>query len=353
MEQRLTFPPLYRSHILHCSYAFWHQKYRPLTPKARLIPLTDAFLDYLRADGIVLPADGPERGGGSGFVSEVDVGDYDYSDGEDSSDTDPSRAWPEVHAAVQAAIDSLGGKVVPKLNWSAPKDATYMSAENDMTCRTANDVYLLLKSSDFVTHDLEHVLDGVVPGPEGGPEGEEEVKYDLVLRKKFEFNPSMEFRCFVRNRQLIGVCQRDTVYYEFLFDMRGDLRAKIVQFFKDYLQNTFPDDNYSFDVYLPPPHTRVWLIDVNPWAIRTDSLLFSWEELLGDVYDGNGPELRLLTQDDPMAYNFSSPQYSAHKMPKDVVDAAQGGTGGMGEFLASWKDIMDKNVQAESGSDSE
>jgi len=49
--------------------------------------------------------------------------------------------------------------VVPKLDWSAPKDATWISATNSMECRTPNDVYLL-KSSDFITHDLEQAFDG-------------------------------------------------------------------------------------------------------------------------------------------------------------------------------------------------
>lgn len=49
--------------------------------------------------------------------------------------------------------------VVPKLDWSAPKDATWISATNSMECRTPNDVYLL-KSSNFITHDLEQAFDG-------------------------------------------------------------------------------------------------------------------------------------------------------------------------------------------------
>ena len=30
------------------------------------------------------------------------------------------------------------------------------------------------------------------------------------------------------------------------------------------------------------------------------------------------PELRLVKKDDPEAYNFNTPQYSAHKLPKEV-----------------------------------
>ena len=56
--------------------------------------------------------------------------------------------------------------MVPKLNWSAPKDATWISLkQNSMECNTPNDIYLLLKSSDFITHDLEHAFDGCAEDP--------------------------------------------------------------------------------------------------------------------------------------------------------------------------------------------
>ena len=33
------------------------------------------------------------------------------------------------------------------------------------------------------------------------------------------------------------------------------------------------------------------------------------------------PEFRLVQRDDPEAYQFNSTKYSAHKIPRDVVDA--------------------------------
>lgn len=151
---------------------------------------------------------------------------------------------------------------------------------------------------------------------------------------------------------------------------------------------------------------RARLIDINPWAPRTDTILFGWEELLeaevkepvlrmetteekkeekpvrlrfstrarngtggddshtepedeeGDddgEYDLDDEttedddeeeeyevELRLVEQDDPAAYNFSSPQYSAHKMPKDVVDASMAGEGGMREFAREWQRLQEQ-----------
>ncbi|KAJ5166410.1 Cell division cycle protein [Penicillium canariense] len=411
LPDRLPFPPVTYSHILHCSYHDWHPRYRPLIPKSRLIPLTGPFVDYLRADGIVLPHEArPPR-----EDDELDS----YADSEEG-EADPSTEWKEIHAQIKNTISELGGKVTPKLNWSAPKDATFMSATNDTECRSPNDIYLLLKSSDFITHDLDHPFDDCVAdhpsdthasATSDTPEsGLPEVPYHLVLRQYVNFNPSLEFRCFVRNRKLLCMCQRDQNHFDFLFGMRDMLRSRIQSFFDEKLRDTFPDPNFVFDVYVPAPHQRVWLIDINPWAQRTDPLLFSWLEILRmkdpigfkeeegdnglegfvrislrdgsvitplsddetetesaseeeDAVDAAGegddqfapflPEFRLIRKDDPESYSFNTPQYSAHKVPRELVDASLAGPGGMSEFLGKWQDILKQQEKEDLNAGSE
>ncbi|KAI4231460.1 MAG: hypothetical protein LQ352_008402, partial [Teloschistes flavicans] len=78
-----------------------------------------------------------------------------------------------------------------------------------MECRTPNDIYLLLKSSDFITHDLEQAFDGCEssasspPSPsnedkEAGQEtNDTPIPYTLILRKTIPSpTTSLEFRCF-------------------------------------------------------------------------------------------------------------------------------------------------------------
>ncbi|KAJ5768931.1 hypothetical protein N7520_003490 [Penicillium odoratum] len=414
LPDRLPFPPITYSHILHCSYHDWHPRYRTLAPKSRVIPLTTEFITYLRADGIVLP---PEP------IRPRDDDDLDtFSDSGEEAE-DPSIEWADIHKQIKDTISEFG-KVTPKLNWSAPKDATFMAATNDTKCATPNDVYLLLKSSDFITHDLEHPFDDCVPDNTETTNGEAsetpavdslvpDVPYHLVLRKYANFNPSLEFRCFVRNRKLLCMCQRDLNHFDFLFEMRDMFRSRIQAFFDEKLRDTFPDPNFVFDVYVPAPHQRVWLVDINPWAQRTDPLLFSWLEILRmkdpigfeeEEYDDlNGgfvrislrdgsimtsdevtsgvveeveddsedeqkaeegdddlapflPEVRLVKKNDPEAYQFSTPQYSAHKVPKDLVDASLAGPGGMSEFMGKWQEILARQCmqqQQDESSDSE
>ena len=62
------------------------------------------------------------------------------------------------------------------------------------------------------------------------------------------------------------------------------------------------------------------------------------------------PEFRLVNRDDPEAYAFNTPRYSAHKMPKDVVDASGGGEAGLREFMGRWREIM-REQERDDGAD--
>ncbi|TAQ89256.1 hypothetical protein B7494_g2416 [Chlorociboria aeruginascens] len=370
---RLPFPPVTKSHILHCSYDYWHPKYRSSALKARIIPLTPAFLSYLREDGIVLPPETeilpstPQNDTTAGFSWDEDPS------------PDPALQFPTIHRQIQTTIAELGGLVAPKLNWSAPKDATWISMKkNSMECANTNDIYLLLKSSDFITHDLEHAFDDCVPDP---CIPSSSINYVLVLRKWFKMNPACEFRCFVRERRIIGICQRDLNHFSFLFPLIPTIQNTILEFFEGTLKNTFPDRNFVVDVYLPEPYDKVRLTDINPWAPRTDPLLFSWLELLTlsvpspllgileseplnvssdeDTQDEEPeeevewkPEVRLVKKDDPEAYSFTSPQYSAHKLPREVVDASLSGESGMREFAQNWKLMMEGEMDLRRGEES-
>lgn len=146
---------------------------------------------------------------------------------------------------------------------------------------------------------------------------------------------------------MIAITQRDKNHYEFLAPMVGELVTLIQGFYRKVLRETFPDSDFTFDVYIPRTESRVWLIDINPWAQRTDPILFSWLELLElNVDDVETPELRLVKKDDPEAYKFNTPQYSAHKLPKEVVDAGMGGAQSIQEFAQQWREIVNNMEDA-------
>ncbi|KAI0875080.1 D123-domain-containing protein [Hypoxylon argillaceum] len=381
----LQFPPITRDHILNCSYDSWFPKYRVSCIKSRIIPLSPEFIDYIREDGIILADE-------DGITSDDDDEEWESTPStvrppihevESDSDSDdmdeppklpPNQRFPELHQLIKDKITELGGAVAPKLNWTAPKDAIWISPhQNTIKCTSPNDIYLLLKSSNFITYDLEHAFDDCTPTANSIVD-QTPFKPVLVLRSYFNPHTAMEFRCFVKHRNLVAISQRDLSYFEFLQPLKADIISKIYQLFNNKLRYTFPDGNFVFDVYIPEgegePLSRARLIDINAWAPHTDSLLFGWQELLdlevpgpilGVVGEENAkdqatstdddetsqdeededftPELRLIEKEDPAAFNFSSPQYSAHKLPKDVVDASMSGEGGMREFARKWREM--------------
>ncbi|KUI64520.1 hypothetical protein VM1G_00878 [Cytospora mali] len=420
-DSDIAFPPVTRDHILHCSYDYWFPKYRTSCIRSRIIKLTPDFIEYIREDGIILSSDdGPSAGDDDDDWEPTSTAYSRQTPEEPEEDSDdeeedarpprlaPDQRFPEIHQAIKDTIKELGGEVAPKLNWSSPKDAAWISAhQNTIKCTTPNDIYLLLKSSNFITHDLDHAFDGTVatsssssaPTTSNSDLGFQPV---LVLRSFFTPHQALEFRCFVKQRSLVAIAQRDQNCYGFLQPLRPAIIARVKDLFDSRLRFTFPDGNFCFDVYIPEAFNldddsdddsededpgkklgKARLIDINPWAPRTDTILFDWSELLElnvprpmigvagtgveqgvvRLHIGEGPhasedeltteeededdedyepELRLVEKDDPSAYNFSSPQYSAHKLPKEVVDASLSGGGGLREFAQQWNEMLSR-----------
>ena len=78
---------------------------------------------------------------------------------------------------------------------------------------TADEIFTLLKSSTFVTHDIQF------PFHEAIPDFKTDEHY-LVLKRWHNLNRGMEFRCFIKDHKLVGISQRDiTAYFEFLPDL--------------------------------------------------------------------------------------------------------------------------------------
>lgn len=338
--------PVSREQIINCSFSSWYPKYKKHVPKAHIIkPLPQAFIDYLSSDGIELPDDGH-------YAVNVGDGDNEYSDwseeeeeekevkSQKTSNADTFSQFSEIHEDIKKYINS-NGPVTPKLNWSAPKDATWIIATNTMKCENASDVYLLLKSSNYITHDLSSAFDEVKPEQEEAEKDDQkstELEYELVLRKWFNINPALEFRCFVKDRRIIGITQRDLNYYDYLDNLSEKIRDLIDEFFEDVLAESFADESFVFDVYLPRPFDRVWLIDINPFARKTDSLLYTWHELATtEVDDDFDYELRLITETNKG--RFAVKEHSENQVPQDVVDASLDPSM-MVELAKEWQELQ-------------
>ena len=319
-----------RKQVDNCQFTSWFnlQGLKKVTFRSITIPIPEDFVVYLNEDGVILPKV-PEGTSVSPFdpryVRETNADDWaeeSYDESEDEGEAAATaKHFPEFEAKIVKAIEKLGGKVFVKTNWSSPKDAVWVSGT--LKCQSAGEIFLLLKSSDFVSFDLEHAYDECC---EESTEGEiirnaskRPEQFFLVLRKWCNLFPSQEFRCFVKDRQLIATSQRDpTKFYNFLPSSVSTYSPLISEFFETSIKPAFLDNNFSFDVYIDRKH-RVWLQDFNVFSRATDALLFSWAELLAvdtKEADAVANEFRVIKEPS----GVKSSQLAAHKVPADVVN---------------------------------
>lgn len=303
--------------VLNCSFSSWYPVFKNATITSVCIPLTSDFIKYLLSDGVVLPGNAP-----SSQKYDTDSEDeVDWSEADDDSTEIP--CFPELEAMVAGAIKRLGGRVFPKLNWSSPKDATWIATNNSPCCMCFADICLLLKSSDFVTHDLTQPFKACVDrDKETSTSGL--LQYELVLRKWVEIDPSTEFRCFVKDSVLIGISQRDyTHYYYHIEEQEPNIVQDIMSFFHERIKSKFASASYVFDVYRKSKDV-VKLLDFNPFGAHTDSLLFEWEELESLKPDGPSkvqlPIFRYMREN----RGVQPSPYRHYALPRDVVDLCAG-----------------------------
>ena len=337
------------THVNNCQFQTWFNfpGAKKCTFRSIVIPIPENVVKYLHEDGVILPVV-PEgvslHPHDPRFVKEKEQDDSDWDDYgvEDAEDEELTKKWcfPEFERKVQAGIEKLGGKVFVKTNWSAPRDAVWVSGT--LECRSFGEIFTLLKSSDFVSFDLEHAYDEC--SAEGGrsPNVQPE-SLVLVLRKWCNLHPAQEFRCFVKDRQLIGTSQRDpTQFYEFLPSMTASTYNTLVStFFENTVKGMFPEKHFCFDIYIDRKH-RVWLVDFNVFGAATDALLFCWKELV-DVEtvrrnEVTGDEEVCLVANDFRVLEseggVKSTSLTMHKVPTDVVNNP---TSFLEQFVESWR----------------
>ncbi len=315
--------------ILACQFHAWYSllELRRRSLKSVVIDLPPSFLEYLGTDGVFLPScaqdDAPKNVFSSQYGSDDGLSDNDYDTSAvlivDSLSNDVANCqpppsgrpdFPVLDEQFRTAIETLGGAVFCKTNWSAPLDAAWINA-GSLKCQRTAELYLLLKSSDRTTFDLEHMMlppasqrSAAAHGRGGGRASAMQhaastsllERPTLVLRKWANLNPAMEFRLFVRHAKLAGISQRDvTTCYDFLVDHgqsdegeKARLEDLLLEWFRGSDDEASPDgewltralgiSSYSVDVYIDR-RDRVYLIDINVFGYPSDPLLFNWDEL--------------------------------------------------------------------------
>ncbi|PRQ74658.1 D123-domain containing protein, partial [Rhodotorula toruloides] len=345
------FPPLHTADILACQFSHWYPLFKRISPKAtviRPIPEEDDFVEYLESDGLFLPE-------GSGPMGDSDSDDELPSSSSSTSSTNGADdrprlsprqrrqfSFPHLDAEIRSALARYDGAVFPKLNWSSPQDAAWMLPGQNLKCQTPADVYLLLKSSDFISHDLDRAFDDCVDydpalsleglSLEEGGRRRRGWSFELVLKKWFDMPRSQEWRCFVRENRLLAISQRDTTFYDFLQgeEVKANLTAQISDFWLREIRDKAPLSSYVFDIYLTRDSSRLFLIDLNPFSPSTDTLLFPPSHLLSLHLSPSAPELRVVESEK----GGGMPRYAHNRYPRDVVELSEGQS--VAEFAREW-----------------
>ena len=239
--------------LIECAIKNWYQKFEKYTFKSIFIPADKNLLEYLDEESIYIP--------------------------EGRKDDDKFSKLKTFLDDVNSAIDVLGGEVIPKFTWSVPRDAVWVSPGHTTKCQHASEVLLLLKSSNQVTHDLDHAFDDCTPSTSSSEEHQAFKEHWVCLRRWHEVDESREFRCFVRSKSLIAVSQRHVNYFFPGLQARTEeFKTLIKTFFDSKIKEHFMCDDYVFDVYIDDGIT-VKLVDFNPFNPSTNPLLFTYNEL--------------------------------------------------------------------------
>lgn len=331
--------------LLATQYGAWYPKHKSHAPKSIVIDISavePSFIDWLDEDSVVLSDKNNAH-----FTRTLPRDDDAevMSAPSDDEDADEGAYFPALNAEIERALEAYAA-VFPKLNWSAPQDAAWIMPGNVLRCQSPNDVYLLLKSSDFAMQDLVQLRELASACEAEGRT--ERPRLQLVLKKWFDMPRSHEFRCFVRNGRLVAISQRDISFYEHLQDTvtQEHIKSTIVAFYTEQLASMVPH-TIVFDVYLTRNLEKCYLIDLNPWLDRTDTLLWSGEEL-EHMQPGEDVPLRLLTS--PAQASQSLPIYSAHMVPSDVVELSQGEN--IAEFAQKWASQLQEASKLDESDDS-
>ncbi|KAL4591261.1 hypothetical protein LXL04_004219 [Taraxacum kok-saghyz] len=318
--------------VNRCQIQEWYPTFKSTTIKTIIHPLPESFIHYLLDDSgpFLLPLSIsnsdplPNRIPNSEHHQDFTIPNHQESDDE-SEQPPPPPSFPQLESQINQSIAALGGSIFPKLNWTSPKDSSWISPTGTLKCTSFTEIVLLLKSSDSLVHDLCHAYDlcndrTAPPRPDC---------FFLALRKWYpSLHPEMEFRCFVRNGNLVGISQREvTGFYPVLIERKRELESGITEFYEGKVRGRFESERYTFDVYVRADG-EVKLLDFNTWGGVTLPLLFTWEELESESESESGSggmEFRIVESQCGVRPGLKT------AVPYDYLDTSEGS--GWDQFL--------------------
>ncbi|KAL6928477.1 hypothetical protein ACO0SA_003218 [Hanseniaspora valbyensis] len=352
------FPTLTKSHVDSCKYSNWYPKfenkeYNSFIVKSHIFQdIPEKFIQFLLEDGIKLKSNSEMNNNNNGddefsdWSSNTDSSDDDDDEESNNKFVNPNEDFPEIDTFITNCF-TKNHKLTPRFNWSAPKDAVWiLPYNNTMLTYTNEDIYLLLKSSNYIMHDLLYAYENVKDENE-----EKTYSHDLILREWIDnINPSLEFRCFIKDGEIIGISQRDIrTEYCYLIDIKEKLQEKIADFVESVFipaffesdslyKNETKGQNAVIDLYVDLEKDFVKIIDVNAFCRSTEPLLFSWNELITRNSDDEY-EFRLGQNNTKLGGR----DHSENQVPLEIFDASLDPEK-LRELTYEWNRLLKKQI---------
>ncbi|KIK07959.1 hypothetical protein K443DRAFT_85979 [Laccaria amethystina LaAM-08-1] len=335
------FPNQTPSYILAFQFSSWYPRFSKQSIKSTIVrPLSQDFIDYLNSESVFVPE------GSEDLPAESTLSDESEDEEEYIDEPAPRRyAFPELDKQIRDSVKKYGA-IFPKLNFSSPKDASWvLPSSSPLKCTCPADIYLLLKSSDFISHDLsvENVFNGCLPAtsaPSPHPSWPE-YHLELVLRKWYPVDTSRELRCFVRQNRLLAISQRDRNYYDFFNDLptQEKIITTVETFWQSIRSKWDAQEDYIFDFLLTRDLSQGHLLDFNPYAPRTDPLLFTYQDLCDLLLlNDTRPKLRVIDSPSHPAGISNAPAHQHNMIPFEALSLGNGRN--IEEFAEIWKETV-------------
>lgn len=135
-----VFPPLHTADVLACQFSSWYPRFKRIAPKATIVrplPEDEHLIDFLEADGLILPEGSGPMGSvvkqlvhgfyllltlPIGYLDSIsELSDSESEQEDDADDDQPVFSFPRLDAEIRSALEKYDGAVFPKLNWSSPQ----------------------------------------------------------------------------------------------------------------------------------------------------------------------------------------------------------------------------------------
>lgn len=285
----------------HYNITNWLPQFKSISLKTRVIQTNLRFFQYLSYDGIYIHSKYHKVYNKNSLdLDQIDEKDtkiqanfnnptfeaFSNKNNEDFSSnqeimSEEMALFSEFDLDILKTLEEFENKVFVKLNWKAPKDIETWVPR--LHCQSIEDIFLALKSSTIIGEMLENCFPRL-EYLKSDKDLQDVGGLSIILRKWYDLNKAMEFRCFIKNDVIVGISQRYLKNsYAFLKEeiFQKRLLEKIEEFLKENLLGKFKEKSFVPDIYVEirENNWKIWLIDINPWGNFTNPLMFKWEEL--------------------------------------------------------------------------